>query len=78
MPYVDERRERMRRLRFTGQQTSILRAEFTEEARARRRRAFARMAADPSLFQLMLPALKGPFAVPDHVFEPAAWDRRLN
>ncbi len=78
VPYVEERRERMRRLRFAGQQTSILRAEFTEEARARRQRAFARMATDPSLIQLLLPALKGPFSVPDHVFEQASWDKLLN
>lgn len=77
-PFVEERRERLRRLRFTGQQSSILRAEFTEEARVRRQRAFARMAADPSLLLLLLPALKGPFGVPDHVFEQTSWDRLLN
>jgi 2-polyprenyl-6-methoxyphenol hydroxylase-like FAD-dependent oxidoreductase len=45
MPYVEERRERMKRLRFAARQVSILTAEPT-----------------------------GPYAVPDHVFDPAAWD----
>jgi 2-polyprenyl-6-methoxyphenol hydroxylase-like FAD-dependent oxidoreductase len=33
-PYVEERRERMRRLRFAGRLVSALNAEFTEEARS--------------------------------------------
>ena len=76
--YADERRERLRRLRFVARQFSTLRAEFGAEARARRQRAFARLGADPSLFGLFLPTLKGPFAFPAPVFEPTAWDRLLN
>jgi menaquinone-9 beta-reductase len=74
VPYVSERRERMRRLRFTAEQFSILRAEFTDAARERRRRASERIAADRDLaLPLLIPAM-GPFAVPDHLFEQAAWD----
>jgi 2-polyprenyl-6-methoxyphenol hydroxylase-like FAD-dependent oxidoreductase len=74
MPYAEERRERMRRLRFAARQVSILTAEFTQEARLRRRRVFERMAADPDLRVFMLPALKGPYGVPDHIFDQASWD----
>lgn len=77
-PYVDERRERMKRLRFAARQVSILTAEFTEEARLRRKRVFQRMAADPNLRVFMLPALKGPYSVPDYVFDQAAWDNLLS
>ncbi len=76
--YAEERRERMRRLRFTAQQTSILRAEFTDAARARRERARERLSADPTLALPFLVAAKGPFAVPDRAFEQAAWDRLMN
>jgi 2-polyprenyl-6-methoxyphenol hydroxylase-like FAD-dependent oxidoreductase len=74
MPYAEERRERTKRLRFAAKQVSILGAEFTQEARMRRRRVFERMAADPNLRVFMLPALKGPYGVPDHVFDQASWD----
>ncbi len=38
-PYVEERRERMRRLRVAAKYTAILKAEFGEDARRRRQRA---------------------------------------
>jgi 2-polyprenyl-6-methoxyphenol hydroxylase-like FAD-dependent oxidoreductase len=72
--YVNERRKRMRRLRFTAERFSILRAEFTEDARQRRRQMSQRIAANRELaLPLLIPA-KGPFGVPDHLFEQAAWD----
>jgi hypothetical protein len=74
MPYAKERLERMRRLRFAAKQVSISTAEFTQEARMRRRRVFERMAADPNLRVFMLPALEGPYGVPDYVFDQASWD----
>jgi len=77
-PYLEERRERMRRLRFTAQHYSILFAEFGEAARARRARAMKRMAIDKSKALPLLPLLKGPFNVPHDAFEPAAWDRLMN
>jgi hypothetical protein len=78
LPYASERRTRMRRLRLAAQQFSILRAEFTEAARERRRRASQRIAADrDAALPLLIPA-KGPFGLPDHVFEQAAWDALMN
>jgi 2-polyprenyl-6-methoxyphenol hydroxylase-like FAD-dependent oxidoreductase len=76
--YVNERRTRMRRLRFTAAQISILRAEFTEDARRRRRRVSERIAADRELALPLLIPIKGPFAMPDHLFEQAAWDALMN
>lgn len=76
--YSDERRERLRRLRFTARHFSIWRAEFGAEAHARRQRAFARLAADPRLFAVVLPLLTGPYGAPAQMFEPGAWDRLLN
>ena len=76
--YVSERRARMRRLRFTAEQLSILRAEFTEGARLRRRRVSERIAANRELALPLLIPTKGPFAMPDHLFEQAAWDALMN
>lgn len=75
MPYAEERRERMKRLRFVAKQISILGAEFTQEARLRRRRVAERMAADPNLRVFILPQLKGPYGVPEHVFDLASWEK---
>lgn len=76
--YVEKRRERMRRLRFVAQLFSALRVEFTDDARARRRRALKRMGAEPRLALPFLAAQKGPFSVPSEAFEQNAWDRLLN
>jgi 2-polyprenyl-6-methoxyphenol hydroxylase-like FAD-dependent oxidoreductase len=76
--YVAERRERTRRIRFTTRYYSQLRAEFSEEARARRQRATNRMAADRSFALPILPLLKGPFGVPDQAFSEEAWSLLLN
>lgn len=59
-PYVEERRERLRRLRFSAQIQSALYAEFGEEARARRLRANARFADDPTLMSTLLAGMIGP------------------
>jgi menaquinone-9 beta-reductase len=74
LPYASERRTRMRRLRFTAEQISILHAEFTDAARDRRRRASERIAANRDVALPLLIPSKGPFGVPDHLFEQAAWD----
>ncbi|WP_281177164.1 NAD(P)/FAD-dependent oxidoreductase [Belnapia moabensis] len=76
-PYVEERRERMRRLRFAGRLVSALNAEFTEEARQRRLRAWGRIAADPTMALPMVAMWKGPHGLPPHIFEQGAWDRLL-
>jgi 2-polyprenyl-6-methoxyphenol hydroxylase-like FAD-dependent oxidoreductase len=77
-PFIEERRERMRRLRLVGQQYSILRAEFTEAARVRRRKALERIAADASIAIPLQAVFKGPFGLPDEAYEQEAWDRLLN
>ena len=70
-PYVDERRERMRRLRFSAMWLATLDNEFGDEARERRLRTKKLDASNP-MFQLPLVAtLIGPDAVPEQAFEPA-------
>ena len=75
MPYVHERRERMRRLRIIGQQTAILRAEFTKAARMRRKRAFERMATNPDVGLALSAVIVGHSRIPRRAFEQAQWDR---
>jgi menaquinone-9 beta-reductase len=77
-PFVEERRERMCRLRLVGQQYSILRAEFTELARVRRRRALEKIAADTTVALPLQAVFKGPFGLPDEAYRQPAWDRLLN
>jgi 2-polyprenyl-6-methoxyphenol hydroxylase-like FAD-dependent oxidoreductase len=48
-PYAEERRERMRRLRFAASLQAALDMEFGDEARERRRRYHEAAAADPTL-----------------------------
>jgi 2-polyprenyl-6-methoxyphenol hydroxylase-like FAD-dependent oxidoreductase len=78
VPYAEERRARMRRLRLFAQQFSKFRCEYTEEARVRRRTAFSRISADPSVALPFLVPLKGPNALPDHAYEPSAWSRMFD
>jgi 2-polyprenyl-6-methoxyphenol hydroxylase-like FAD-dependent oxidoreductase len=61
-PYVDERFERMRRVRFTAELNAALRSEFGPDAVARRHRFFARLASgtDKSLRQVMAAQGLGP------------------
>jgi 2-polyprenyl-6-methoxyphenol hydroxylase-like FAD-dependent oxidoreductase len=74
-PYVEERAERMRRLRITAQVVTTLRVEFGPEARERRARVGKRLAAG----QLApLPAsLIGPERLPAEAFLPETIDRLL-
>jgi len=74
-PYVEERAERLRRLRITAQVATTLRVEFGAEARERRRRAGRRMAAG----QLTpLPAsLIGPERLPPEAFLPETIEKLL-
>jgi 2-polyprenyl-6-methoxyphenol hydroxylase-like FAD-dependent oxidoreductase len=69
--YTEERRERMRRLRFSAQMTAELENEFGPEAEARRGRASERLAADPSLALWLLAAFAGPETLPAQAFEPS-------
>ena len=76
-PFVTERRERMRRLRFVASLLSVRDAEFGPEAAARRARAFERQMMDPSIMLPLMATLLGPDALPAEAFEQAAWDRLL-
>ncbi len=69
-PYAEERRERMRRLRFVASISSALDAEFGDAARARRLSYFQRAAADPTLGSHALAVMAGPEMLPPDVFTP--------
>lgn len=75
--YGEERRERMRRLRFVATLQSRLENEFGEEAEARRTRAYARRAADPVLTLPGLATMLGPEKLPPAAFEDALMGRTL-
>jgi 2-polyprenyl-6-methoxyphenol hydroxylase-like FAD-dependent oxidoreductase len=70
-PYAEERRERMRRLRFVAALTATLDMEFDAAARERRRSYHQRAAADMSLGLHGLAVLAGPEAVPPETFTQA-------
>jgi len=76
-PYIRERTERMRRLRFTARLISTFR-EFTGAARMRRQRAQERIAADPSIGLPFKTYLRGAHNMPKEAFEPEAWHRILS
>lgn len=73
--YAEERRERMRRLRFAASMAASLENEFGPEAEARRGRAGERLAADPTLGLWLFAAFAGPEALPEQAFEPAVRER---
>jgi 2-polyprenyl-6-methoxyphenol hydroxylase-like FAD-dependent oxidoreductase len=77
-PYASQRREQMRRLRFSTRLLSIYRMEFTVEARRRRLRGRERIAADPELMLPFVAMQKGPFAVPSEAFSERIRDRLLD
>jgi 2-polyprenyl-6-methoxyphenol hydroxylase-like FAD-dependent oxidoreductase len=76
-PYAEERAERMRRLRFSNAITTTLRGEFGPEARERRRRARARMQAEPELALWRRAVMAGPETVPAEAFDDRVADRLL-
>jgi len=76
-PYTEERRERMRRLRFVAALDSSLENEFGPEAEARRGRARELQMKDPTLLMWFLAAFVGPDALPPEVFESSVRDRLL-
>ncbi len=73
LPYVEERRERMRRLRVAGRYTATLRAEYGEAARQRRGLAQHRTNVlgfpSPTLANLF-----GPESLPAECFEQSTID----
>ena len=74
-PYVVERRERMRRLRFTASFVTTLNARFGPEDMQRRKYAFAKMHEDPSLAMVRLAAFSGPETVPDECFTQQFYEK---
>ena len=72
--YAEERRERMRRLRFSAMWASTLENEFGDEAKARRARAQERLAANPMYLLPQLAVLTGPESVPAPAFEDSLRD----
>ncbi len=71
-PYAEERRERMRRLRFSAALQSRLHAEFGDAARAARAEIFARQAKDPTLGMAAISAFTGPELLPAEAFAQSA------
>lgn len=67
-PYAEERRERMRRLRFTAAVTATMHAEFGPDAVARRRRAMERFRRDPELQLHRGAVFVGPEIIPAEAF----------
>ncbi len=70
-PYAEERRERMRRLRFTAALQAAIDMEFGEAAKARRAGLHERTLADPSLRMHALAVMAGPESVPAEMFTEA-------
>jgi 2-polyprenyl-6-methoxyphenol hydroxylase-like FAD-dependent oxidoreductase len=75
--YAEERTERMRRLRFSAALQSRLDNEFGPEAEARRARARARRAADPTFMLSALASILGPEKMPPMAFEADYAERLL-
>ena len=77
MPYADERKERMRRLRIAARITAIVDAEFDATARERRRRvAERRMRMAPESLATLTPFV-GPDALPAECYSDAAVEALL-
>ena len=73
--YVDERAERMRRLRITARVVTTLRVEFGPEARERRARVGKRVGAGQ--LAPFAASLIGPERLPAEAFLPETIDRLL-
>jgi 2-polyprenyl-6-methoxyphenol hydroxylase-like FAD-dependent oxidoreductase len=71
VPYADERRERMRRLRFSASLVAALDMEFGEGPRERRRRVFERADKDPLVMSHAFAVMAGPDALPAEAFTEA-------
>jgi len=76
-PYVEERRERMYRLRTAVAALARLRVEFGAERAERRRRVYARIAERPELGALFSSFVLGPERVAASAFTPAAVEELL-
>ncbi|GAA4535498.1 NAD(P)/FAD-dependent oxidoreductase [Pseudonocardia xishanensis] len=74
-PYVDERRERMRRLRVSASVVTDVACTFTPEGAARRAAYGATMASDPVLAGPRAAVQAGPDRVPGESFGPRTVER---
>jgi 2-polyprenyl-6-methoxyphenol hydroxylase-like FAD-dependent oxidoreductase len=74
-PYVEERAERMRRLRITAQVVTTLRVEFGQEARERRARVGKRVAAGQ--LAPLRASMVGPDRLPAEAFLPETIEKLL-
>lgn len=72
-PYVEERAERMRRLRFAARLDSVIHAEFGPEATARKLRIREARRKNPLLGLATAGVMIGPELVPAEAFSDAAW-----
>ncbi len=77
-PYVDERAERMRRLRMNAGVVTELRCTFTPEARLRRAAFGERMMTDPMILNFMLASVAGPEIAPAECYTDANVDHILS
>lgn len=73
-PYVEERRERMRRLRVAAAMDSVVHAEFGPEATARK----LRIMANPMLAMARGAAMVGPDLLPAEAFSDEAMEAVRN
>ena len=76
-PYVEERTERMRRLRFVNEIMTALRSQFDDEGRALRLRAMTLMQQHPELARFRTASLLGPEAAPPEAFDESVRERLL-
>jgi menaquinone-9 beta-reductase len=77
MPYAEERKERMRRLRIAARITAIVDAEFDDAARARRRRVAERRNRMARESLAILTPFVGPEALPADCYTDAAVEALL-
>ena len=78
VPYVEERADRMKRLRVAAQMDSIVHAEFGPEATARKLRLKEKQAADPTLGMARGAVMVGPELLPAEAFSDEALARIAN
>ena len=76
--YRVERVDRMRRLHFAARLLATLSAEFGDEARERRKRAWERMQANPDYMVTLVVAMAGPEQVPDFAYSDFLVERLLS
>ena len=76
-PYVEERAERMRRLRFAANLDSIIHAEFGPEATARKLRFREARKTDPTVGMASGAVMLGPEVMPPFAFTEEAWAKLM-